>query len=161
MSRMNWNLGLPVVAFGLLSSLLIWGCGGGGTGTGGNDGGGNGGGTGTRVRGTIRDDFGTGLDGIQIRFFDAGGSVVGTATSSAGNYQINVSGIPVRMNLVSTSISNVAFYRIFNYRSGWYQASGTCNPTIPNVIADQLTNMGNVEVPLRSSPPPPPPSPCP
>lgn len=178
---MKWTSIAAII--GLL--ILIIGCGGGGSGTGGtntsggntnggNTTGGSSGGSGGSSGGTSGGSTAgvsgrvtaegfpdLGVTGAKITFFNAAGAAVGSFTAdSAGNFSGFIDPTASKIFILKGDLPQ-GYWNSFTYQNKRYSIlDQNCKPGIPT-LSGGTTSIGNVYVPLQSSPPPPPPSGCP
>lgn len=159
-----WPVALFVTA---LIGFALLGCGGGGAGTtgggnGGNNGGNNGGGGAQRITGQVRHDANGAVSGVTVRFFLNDGTVIASGqTNAQGVYDIPVTTLPQRMEIVSSSIPGSLYYRVYRFQGLWYQPSiANCRAALPALAPGVSNTLPNILIPLRTGPPPPPPTGC-
>ena len=162
--------------------ILVIGCGGGGTGTGGtntsggntNEGGTNGGSSGVTTGGTSGGSTAgvsgrvtaegfpdLGVAGAKITFFNAAGAALGTfVADSVGNFSGFIDPSASKVFILKGDLPQ-GYWNAFTYQNKRYSIlDQNCKPAIPT-LSGGTTSIGNIYVPLQSSPPPPPPSGCP
>lgn len=117
----------------------------------------------TRVSGRILSTNGTtGLVYLQVRFYDAGGNLVGGATTTDGGYFTGTTLNTAVWLTVKPETIPSAYYRTLRYQGENYATTGTTClvplPTLSSGANNQLP--ASIFVPRLTDGPPPPPSGC-
>ena len=163
---MNSRILIPLLIVPL--AVFALGCGGGG-GNGGGGGGGGGGctvdtsdigdGSGTIVQGVVRDQNLAAVPNAQVEFYTAGGTLLKRAkTSCTGNYAVQLSGVPARLSVQSSSIGG--YYKMFSYLGDWFTLQSTCRAPLSGINVGGTTTLPPVYLQSQVGPPPPPPTGC-
>lgn len=110
----------------------------------------------------VEDGTTSGIPGIVVAFYNAGGSEVGRATTNlSGNFTATVPTTARRWHLVASSIS-ASYYKAYEYAGIRYTPLvPTCSVPLPTLSAGTpYTLPGLIFVPSTGGPPPPPPNGC-
>lgn len=120
------------------------------------------------VSGTLIDGQGRNVEGVQVLFYDAGGTVVGSSTSqSNGFFRASVPTTATTFDINKNTIDPTKNYNEFFYNGKWYlPPGGACRPAITGLANGATKALGSITIPATTAangstlPPPPPPTGC-
>lgn len=111
----------------------------------------------------VSDTTAIGVAGVQVRFFNVGGGLVGTVTTDSCGYFVAVMpSTATRFHLNQASINATFFYRQYDYFGKSYAATiSTCTAPLPALADGTVSPLpGNIRLKATSQPPPAPPTGC-
>ena len=99
------------------------------------------------------------INGVVVQFFNSAGTLVGSATTVNGQFNVSIPTTATKFSLLASSINTTQDYAEFFYKSGWYDPTiSSCRAALPVLTGGESLTLSTITLDPTSAPPPPPPT---